>query len=68
MKKQKQFMFQKNNYILLVVSLLILCLGFLLMIGGGASNEHDFNSAIFSSQRIIIAPNQFRKQNVRTAA
>jgi len=56
MKKQKQFMFKKNNYKILIISLLILSAGFLLMIGGGASNVDDFNPAIFSTQRIVIAP------------
>ena len=56
MKKQKQFLFKKNNYKILIVSLLILFFGFLLMIGGGASNLDDFNPAIFSFQRIVIAP------------
>ena len=56
MKKQTQFIFKKNNYKILIVSLLILFLGFILMIGGGASNLDDFNPAIFSFQRIVIAP------------
>jgi len=34
----------------------LLCLGFILMIGGGAPNTHDFNPEIFSAQRIVIAP------------
>ncbi len=56
MKKQKQFLFKKNNYVILIISLLILFIGFILMIGGGASNLHDFNPSIFSVQRIVIAP------------
>jgi len=56
MKKQKIFVFKKNNYKILIISLLILSAGFLLMMGGGASNLDDFNPAIFSIQRIVIAP------------
>ena len=56
MKKQIQFIFKNNNYKILIVSLLILFFGFILMIGGGAPNLDDFNPAIFSFQRIVIAP------------
>mgnify|MGYP002880040820 CR=1 FL=1 len=56
MKKHEKFLFKKNNYKILIISLLTLALGFLLMIGGGASNPDDFNPAIFSMQRIVIAP------------
>jgi len=56
MKQQPHFLFKKNNYITLVISLVLLCLGFILMIGGGAPNTHDFNPEIFSAQRIVIAP------------
>ena len=55
MKKDK-FLFKKNNYIILFISLFLLLLGFILMIGGGANNMQDFNPKIFSAQRIIIAP------------
>ena len=35
---------------------MFLAIGFILMIGGGGENDFDFNSAIFSSQRILFAP------------
>ena len=37
-------------------SLLLVCVGFILMIGGGGVSESDFNPDIFSPKRIIIAP------------
>jgi len=33
-----------------------LCLGFILMIGGGGVTDTDFNPDIFSKQRIVYAP------------
>ncbi len=56
MKKQTDFLFKKNNYKILIISLILLCLGFILMTGGGATNSTDFNPDIFSARRIIIAP------------
>ena len=55
-KKNSPFLFEKKNYILLLVSLLLVCLGFVLMIGGGGDSATEFNPEIFSSQRIQYAP------------
>tara|TARA_B100001250_G_C19704660_1_gene746395 strand:+ start:408 stop:656 length:249 start_codon:yes stop_codon:yes gene_type:complete len=49
-------LFKKYNYIILLASLFLLLLGFGLMVGGGGKTDFDFNKAIFSNQRIIIAP------------
>ena len=53
---REQFLFTKNNYKILLISLFLLALGFVLMIGGGGQTEFDFNPDIFASQRIILAP------------
>jgi len=55
-KNNSPFLFTKGNYILLIFSLLLLCIGFILMIGGGGDNDLDFNQDIFSNQRIIVSP------------
>ena len=52
----QSFLFKKNNYKILLISLFLLCLGFVLMIGGGGENDFDYNPDIFSSQRIVLAP------------
>ena len=54
MDKQK-FAFDKTNFILLGVGLLIIILGFLLMTGSG-STEGYFEPDIFSARRIKVAP------------
>jgi len=52
----KEFAFQKHNYILLLVGLLIVVLGFFLMSGGGSEDPTKFSEEIFSARRITVAP------------
>ena len=54
MDKQK-FAFDKTNFILLGVGMLIIILGFLLMTGSG-STEGYFEPDIFSARRNKVAP------------
>ena len=54
MDKQK-FAFDKTNFIVLGVGMLIIILGFLLMTGSG-STEGYFEPDIFSARRIKVAP------------
>lgn len=56
MKQSNKFLFTQSNYIILGISVVLLCAGFILMIGGGGEGDFDFNPKIFSSQRIVIAP------------
>ena len=55
-KKNSPFLFEKKNYILLLVSLGLVSLGFVLMIGGGGDFSTEFNPEIFAPQRIKYAP------------
>ncbi|WP_028909717.1 DUF3098 domain-containing protein [Prevotella sp. AGR2160] len=52
---KRNFAFDKVNYILVAVGMLVVVLGFILMSGSG-SNEHMFNPDIFSTLRIKVAP------------
>ena len=52
---RKNFAFDKFNFILLAVGMLIVIIGFVLMSGAG-SNETTFNEDIFSPMRIKVAP------------
>lgn len=58
MENRKQlFAFQPENYRLLLIGLGINILGFILMIGGGATDVKEFNAdELFSSVRITLAP------------
>lgn len=49
------FAFDKKNYLLLAIGMLIVILGFVLMSGSGSS-EGVFNPDIFSARRIKVAP------------
>ena len=54
MEKSK-FAFGRLNYILLVVGVVIVVIGFILM-SGGASTKEAFNPEVFSPMRIKVAP------------
>jgi hypothetical protein len=48
--------FTKKKYLILMLILGLLILGFMLMSGGGSSNPNVFNPEIFSFRRITLAP------------
>jgi len=50
------FVFNKENYILVIAGLVVLTAGFLLLIGGGSDNPKVFNFALFNFQRLTLAP------------
>jgi len=50
------FAFTKQNYILLLVGIALICIGLLLMIGGGSDDPTVFSDKIFDSQRLTFAP------------
>ena len=49
------FAFDKKNYILLAIGMIIIVVGFILMSGAGSA-EGVFNPEIFSVRRIRVAP------------
>lgn len=54
--KKKQYLFSKKRYQFLLLSILIIGVGFLLMSGGGSNNPDVFNNEIYSFRRIRLAP------------
>ena len=50
------FAFTKQNYILLLVGIAFICVGLLLMIGGGSDDPMVFSDKIFNMQRLTLAP------------
>jgi len=48
--------FTKKKYLILLVIVSFLTLGFLLMSGGGSADRNVFNDDIFSFRRITLAP------------
>lgn len=49
------FAFDKRNYLLLAIGMVIIIAGLVLMSGAG-STEEAFNPEIFSARRIRVAP------------
>ncbi len=54
--KKADLPFTKKNYILLIIGVVLIAIGFILMTGGGAENPEVFNPDIFSFRRITLAP------------
>lgn len=52
---KKNFAFDKVNYLLLAVGMIVVIIGFVLMSGGG-STEQAYDPRIFSPMRIKVAP------------
>ncbi len=50
------FLFNKTNYIILLVGVLTIALGFILMAGGKSYDPNVFDESVFSFRRIRLAP------------
>ncbi len=55
-KNSKNFIFQKENYKIMVLGLLFISIGFLLMSGGASDDPNIFNEEIYNFRRIRLAP------------
>ena len=55
-KPMIDFPFGKENYMLMIVGLVIVFIGFALMAGGGSEDPAVWDPSIFSTMRITIAP------------
>lgn len=56
-EKQKTFVFNRSNYIFLLIGIGLNILGFILMIGGAAETKEAFDaSELFSHVRITLSP------------
>lgn len=53
---KKNFAFDKMNYIICAISVLLIVFGFILMTGPASSVETGFEPDIFSTRRIVVAP------------
>jgi membrane-bound ClpP family serine protease len=54
--KKEGFAFGKENYMLMIVGIIVILIGNLLMIGGGSEDPNVFNPEIFNSRRLTLAP------------
>lgn len=55
-KPKGEFLFGKRNYIIMLIGLLIIAVGFILMAGGGSNDPNVFNEKIYNFRRIRLAP------------
>jgi len=53
---KSEFLFGKKNYIIMLVGIAFIALGFILMAGGGSDDPAVFNEDIYNFQRIRLAP------------
>lgn len=53
---QKALPFGKQNFIIVLIGLALIALGFILMIGGGSTDPDVFNGKMFDFQHITLAP------------
>ncbi len=62
MTKQKkeetksEFLFGKKNYMLMLIGIAVIAVGFILMAGGGSDDPEVFNEEIYNFRRIRLAP------------
>lgn len=53
----ERFLYNKSNYMLMGIGLLMIIVGFLLMVGGKSEDPHQFNyDEIYSFRRSTLAP------------
>ena len=48
--------FGKQNYIIVLIGIALLALGFILMIGGGSDDPTVFSDKLFDARRLVVAP------------
>jgi len=54
--KHVEFALEKSNFVLMGIGLLAIVIGLILMIGGRSDDPKVFNEAMFSFQRVTLAP------------
>jgi len=54
--KKANFLFGKRNYLIMILGIVFIAVGFILMAGGGSDDPEVFNETIYNFQRIRLAP------------
>ena len=55
-KQEYGFVFNTINYIMMIVGLVVLFIGYILLCGGGSEDPNTFNPAMFDGRRLYAAP------------
>ena len=54
--KKSPPIFRRINYIIMIIGILFLFVGYILLSGGVAEDPEHFNPEIFNTRRIVVAP------------
>ncbi len=54
--KQFSFVFTKTNYIIMLVGIVLLALGYMFLCGGGSDDPNVFNAEMFNARRLFVSP------------
>ena len=49
-------LFRKTNYILMLVGVVVLIIGYLCLRGGAVADPNTFDGEIFNTRRLVVAP------------
>lgn len=55
-KDNKEFIFKKSNYRIMIIGIAFIVIGFVLMAGGGSDDPNIFSNEIYNFRRIRLAP------------
>lgn len=52
----REFALGRENYLFMLIGLVLIFVGFILMIGGGSTKPDEFNMEMFSFGRLTLSP------------
>ena len=55
-KPNRTFAFGKMNYLIMILGVIVIGIGYLLLAGGASTDANTFSEELFSSQRLTVAP------------
>jgi hypothetical protein len=55
-KPRMHFAFGRKNYMLLLLGIFLIIVGFITLSGGGSKDPNVFSTELFSTQRMVTAP------------
>ncbi|MDR1726257.1 MAG: DUF3098 domain-containing protein [Bacteroidales bacterium] len=50
------FAFERTNYIIMLVGIVFIIIGYVLLTGGGSDNPDIFNEDLFNFRRLVLSP------------
>ncbi|MDR0790888.1 MAG: DUF3098 domain-containing protein [Bacteroidales bacterium] len=50
------FAFERINYIIMLIGIVLIIIGYVLLTGGGSDNPDVFNDDLFNFRRLVLSP------------